>query len=73
MSSADQGEEPPSGMQGEGTVDQPYDQGNQPAQDQPPAETSGKEGTGTEPISGEQGEGTVNEPYDKGNVHENTT
>lgn len=60
------GEEPPSGIQGKGTANQPYDQGNAP--EQTPAETAGTEGTGTEPLSGAQGKGTVDEPYDKGNV-----
>ena len=64
--SAAEGEEPPSGVQGKGTLNEPYDQGNQP--EQTPAETSGKEGTGTEPVSGVQGKGTADEPYDKGNV-----
>ncbi|KAK5947578.1 hypothetical protein PMZ80_001731 [Knufia obscura] len=52
------GVEPPSGIQGKGTADQPYDQGNQPAQ---------ATGPGIEPPSGQQGKGTADEPYDQGN------
>jgi len=60
------GEEPPSGIQGQGTRSAPYDQGNQPEQNA----TVGTEGTGTEPPSGQQGSGTINEPYDGGNQPE---
>ena len=52
------GEEPPSGFQGKGTADEPYDQGNQPEQ---------ATGPGSEPASGQQGAGTVDQPYDQGN------
>ena len=52
------GEEPPSGFQGKGTVDEPYDQGNQPEQ---------ATGPGTEPPAGQQGAGTVDKPFDQGN------
>lgn len=52
------GEEPVSGIQGKGTVDQPYDQGNQSEQ---------AVGPGTEPPAGKQGAGTVDKPYDQGN------
>jgi len=52
------GVEPPSGIQGKGTADKPYDQGNQPDQ---------ATGPGIEPPSGQQGKGTVDEPYDQGN------
>ena len=55
---ASSGEEPPSGFQGKGTVDEPYDQGNQPEQSVAP---------NTEPVSGKQGQGTVDKPYDQGN------
>lgn len=64
--SAAEGEEPPSGFQGKGTVDSPYDQGNAP--EPTTSKTAGAEGTGTEPVSGEQGKGTVDEPYDQGNA-----
>jgi len=52
------GTEPPSGIQGPGTVDQPYDQGNAP---------ENVAGSGQEPLSGAQGKGTATEPYDRGN------
>jgi len=52
------GVEPPSGIQGRGTADEPYDQGNQPAQ---------ATGPGVEPPSGQQGKGTIDQPYDQGN------
>ena len=52
------GEEPPSGFQGKGTVDEPYDQGNQPEQ---------AAGPGTKPPAGKQGAGTVGKPFDQGN------
>lgn len=62
------GVEPPSGIQGKGTADQPYDQGNQPDQ---------ATGPGIEPPSGQQGKGTADEPYDQGNqpgkLHDTTT
>ncbi|KAI1611130.1 hypothetical protein EDD36DRAFT_443213 [Exophiala viscosa] len=57
------GEEPVSGLQGKGTVTEPYDQGN--AED--PVRT------GEEPPSGIQGKGTTTEPYDGGNAPENPT
>lgn len=53
------GEEPPSGVQGKGTIDEPYDQGNAP-------ETAA--GPGIEPPSGQKGSGTIDSPYDKGNA-----
>ncbi|KAJ9651640.1 hypothetical protein H2198_009083 [Neophaeococcomyces mojaviensis] len=55
-------EEPVSGVQGAGTADQPYDQGNQPEQ---------AAGPGIEPPSGQTGKGTATEPYDQGNQPEN--
>ncbi|EXJ75192.1 uncharacterized protein A1O5_01888 [Cladophialophora psammophila CBS 110553] len=58
------GEEPPSGIQGKGTLDQPYDQGNAPEN---VAVRSDQE-----PLSGVQGKGTATEPYDQGNAAENT-
>lgn len=51
------GEEPPSGVKGKGTINEPYDQGNAPAQ-----ATNGEE-----PLSGVTGKGTADEPYDQGN------
>lgn len=57
-SSAQSGVEPVSGLQGSGTVTDPYDQGN--ADD---IVTSG-----SEPPSGIQGKGTATEPYDGGNA-----
>jgi hypothetical protein len=53
------GQEPPSGVQGKGTQDDAFDQGNQP--DQPAA------GPGIEPPSGKQGPGTPGKPFDQGN------
>lgn len=47
------GEEPISGVKGEGTPSDPYDAGNV---------------TGNEPISGVKGQGTASDPYDAGNV-----
>lgn len=58
------GEEPPSGIQGAGTADQPYDQGNQPEQAAHPTE---------EPPSGRQAEGTADRPYDQGNQPEQSS
>ncbi|OCT45003.1 hypothetical protein CLCR_06323 [Cladophialophora carrionii] len=58
------GIEPPSGIQGKGTVDEPYDQGNAP-------EEIGVQ-SGQEPLSGVQGKGTAAEPYDQGNAGEST-
>ncbi|KEF55346.1 uncharacterized protein A1O9_08096, partial [Exophiala aquamarina CBS 119918] len=55
------GEEPPSGLQGQGTVSDPYDRGNAPEN------VSASE----EPPAGVQGKGTVNEPFDQGNAPEN--
>lgn len=52
------GQEPPSGIQGKGTQDQPFDQGNQDEQ---------AAGPGIEPPSGKQGPGTADKPYDGGN------
>lgn len=52
------GQEPPSGIQGKGTPDEPYDQGNQPEQ------TASSD---VEPVAGKKGAGTVDEPYDQGN------
>lgn len=60
--SAEQSQEPPSGIQGVGTKDQPYDQGNQPEQ---------STAASNEPLSGVQGQGTKAEPYDMGNQTEN--
>ncbi|EXJ94515.1 hypothetical protein A1O1_02911 [Capronia coronata CBS 617.96] len=59
-SSAQSGEEPPSGFQGGGTATDPYDQGNV----ERPAES------GEEPPSGIQGKGTATDPYDAGNAPE---
>ncbi len=52
------GEEPVSGVQGNGTVSDPYDRGNlsEPAH------------LGEEPPSGVQGKGTATDPYDSGNA-----
>lgn len=58
LGSEQSGVEPPSGIQGRGTADEPYDQGNQPAQ---------ATGPGVEPPSGQQGKGTIDQPYDQGN------
>jgi len=55
---AQSGQEPVSGLQGKGTVTEPFDQGN--AED--PVRT------GEEPPSGIQGKGTTTEPYDGGNA-----
>ena len=52
------GEEPLSGVQGEGTLEHPYDQGNV----ERPSES------GEEPPSGIQGKGTATDPYDAGNA-----
>jgi len=66
------GKEPISGEQGQGTVTQPYDQGNLAT----PLATADKgtfldysnnETAGKEPVSGELGKGTVTEPFDQGN------
>ena len=57
-SSKQSGSEPPAGISGAGTADQPYDQGNQPEQSLASA---------SEPVSGLQGEGTSDKPYDQGN------
>lgn len=51
-------QEPPSGFQGKGTQDEPFDQGNQAEQ---------AAGPGIEPPSGKQGPGTAEKPYDQGN------
>lgn len=56
--SAQQTEEPVSGVQGQGTQSEPYDQGNQADQ---------AAGPGIEPPSGKQGKGTAEDPYDGGN------
>jgi hypothetical protein len=55
--------EPPSGIKGAGTLNEPYDQGNAPENVGQVA--SGK--AGQEPLSGAKGKGTVDEPYDRGN------
>ncbi|KAL2438555.1 hypothetical protein ABEF95_011718 [Exophiala dermatitidis] len=60
---AQSGEEPRSGVQGEGTLEDPYDQGNV----ERPSES------GEEPPSGIQGKGTATDPYDAGNAPENPT
>jgi hypothetical protein len=67
------GKEPISGEQGQGTVTQPYDQGNLAT----PLATADNKGTfldyknnetaGKEPVSGELCKGTVTEPFDQGN------
>lgn len=57
-SAAKSGTEPPAGIQGAGTIDQPYDQGNQPEQ---------AAGPGIEPPAGQTGKGTPDQPYDQGN------
>ncbi|KIW64333.1 hypothetical protein PV04_09276 [Phialophora macrospora] len=62
--SAKSSEEPVSGVQGKGTADEPYDQGNAPEQ-------IGVQ-SGQEPLSGVQGKGTATEPYDQGNAGERT-
>lgn len=49
--------EPPAGIQGAGTAEQPYDQGNQAEQSV----------VSEEPISGVKGPGTAEKPYDQGN------
>ncbi|OAL20209.1 hypothetical protein AYO20_11535 [Fonsecaea nubica] len=59
------GKEPPSGIQGKGTLDEPYDQGNAPENTALRSDQ--------EPLSGVQGKGTATEPYDKGNAGESTT
>lgn len=53
--------EPPSGIQGKGTTDEPYDQGNAP-------EAVASTTQSQEPLSGAQGKGTKDEPYDQGNA-----
>jgi len=53
------GVEPPSGITGKGTAEQPYDQGNAPEM---------AAGSGEEPPSGITGKGTLTEPYDAGNA-----
>jgi len=62
--SAQSGQEPPSGVQGKGTVEEPYDQGN--AQENIIVQSA------EEPLSGVQGKGTATDPYDKGNAGETT-
>lgn len=57
--------EPPSGIKGKGTVDEPYDQGNAPENI---AENKSTSAAGTEPVSGVQGKGTKDQPYDQGNA-----
>ncbi|OAP63053.1 hypothetical protein AYL99_02280 [Fonsecaea erecta] len=59
------GQEPPSGIQGKGTLDEPYDQGNAPEN------TAVR--SNQEPLSGVQGKGTATDPYDQGNAGESTT
>jgi hypothetical protein len=63
-SKAQVGSEPPSGAQGNGTVDEPFDQGNAPEQG------SNKAQLDSEPPAGAQGKGTVDEPFDQGNAPE---
>jgi len=58
------GVEPISGEQGKGTVEEPFDKGNETTGNET---TTSNETGGVEPISGEQGKGTVEEPFDKGN------
>ena len=50
--------EPPSGIKGKGTIDEPFDQGNAPE----------NIAEGKEPVSGVQGKGTKDQPYDQGNA-----
>jgi hypothetical protein len=57
--------EPPSGIEGKGTVNEPYDQGNAPENI---AENNKATAEGTEPVSGVQGKGTKDEPFDQGNA-----
>ncbi|KPI38476.1 uncharacterized protein AB675_4140 [Cyphellophora attinorum] len=67
-------QEPPSGVQGKGTVEEPYDQGNAPEQIGSKSITTATNGNvGEEPLSGVKGKGTVNEPYDQGNAGEKAT
>lgn len=75
---ASRAEEPPSGIQGEGTINEPFDQGNAPGKasdrlkygcvwaDQ--AEIAENVSKSEEPPSGIQGRGTAEEPYDQGNA-----
>lgn len=51
-------QEPPSGVEGRGTADAPYDQGNQ-------LETTTQ--PGSEPPNSQQGAGTAESAYDGGN------
>ena len=62
------GTEPASGLQGKGTVDEPYDQGNSSkAISGQQITATGNETAGAEPVSGLKGKGTVEEPFDQGN------
>ncbi|RYN25851.1 hypothetical protein AA0115_g7366 [Alternaria tenuissima] len=66
------GKEPISGEQGQGTVTQPYDQGNlatplAAADKGTFLDYQNNETAGKEPVSGELGKGTVTEPFDQGN------
>lgn len=66
------GKEPISGEQGQGTVTQPYDQGNlatplAAADKGTFLDYQNNETVGKEPVSGELGKGTVTEPFDQGN------
>lgn len=67
--------EPPSGIKGKGTVDEPYDQGNKPANISATAEAAAAKAQSSsskvEPPSGIKGKGTVDEPYDQGNAPAN--
>lgn len=58
------GNEPVSGVQGQGTATDPYDKGNS---EDPTNPTTRNETAGSEPVSGLQGKGTVTEPFDQGN------
>jgi hypothetical protein len=79
--SAKSGEEPPSGIQGNGTLDAPHDQGNAPGKPrQQPLQLHAVRTeqscvteniaaqSDQEPRSGVQGKGTASEPYDQGNA-----
>ena len=59
------GVEPPSGIEGKGTANEPYDQGNAP---ESVAGAGSAPDQSQEPVSGAQGKGTVDEPYDQGNA-----
>jgi hypothetical protein len=62
-------QEPPSGVQGKGTAEEPYDQGNAPEQIGSKSSTAATNGAvGEEPVSGVKGKGTADQPYDQGNA-----